>query len=99
MGQLFLDVLGKRGMLTIWSFIIVVQVSIIACTCFLLMFIAMLLVCDRRSSRRGRLPRDLRFRTRSRASWIPFLASNELAHSDTCQRCVVCDGMGHNEIC
>ncbi|KAG2754882.1 amino acid transporter [Suillus brevipes Sb2] len=25
MGQLFLDVLGKRGMLTIWSFIIVVQ--------------------------------------------------------------------------
>jgi hypothetical protein len=27
MGQLFLDVLGKRGMLTIWSFIIVVQVS------------------------------------------------------------------------
>lgn len=26
MGQLFLDVLGKRGMLTIWSFIIVVQV-------------------------------------------------------------------------
>ena len=27
MGQLFLNVLGKRGMLTIWSFIIVVQVS------------------------------------------------------------------------
>jgi amino acid transporter len=27
MGQLFLDVLGKRGMLTIWSFIIVVQVQ------------------------------------------------------------------------
>ena len=27
MGQLFLDTLGKRGMLTIWSFIIVVQVS------------------------------------------------------------------------
>ena len=27
MGQLFLDVLGKRGMLSIWSFIIVVQVS------------------------------------------------------------------------
>ena len=26
MGQLFLDVLGKRGMLVIWSFIIVVQV-------------------------------------------------------------------------
>ena len=26
MGQLFLDTLGKRGMLTIWSFIIVVQV-------------------------------------------------------------------------
>jgi amino acid transporter len=26
MGQLFLDVLGKRGMLAIWSFIIVVQV-------------------------------------------------------------------------
>ena len=26
MGQLFFDVLGKRGMLTIWSFIIVVQV-------------------------------------------------------------------------
>lgn len=28
MGQVFLDVLGKRGMLAIWSFIIVVQ----ACT-------------------------------------------------------------------
>ena len=27
MGQLFLSVLGKRGMLAIWSFIIVVQVS------------------------------------------------------------------------
>lgn len=27
MGQLFLNVLGKRGMLAIWSFIIVVQVS------------------------------------------------------------------------
>jgi hypothetical protein len=27
MGQLFLDTLGKRGMLAIWSFIIVVQVS------------------------------------------------------------------------
>ena len=27
MGQLFLDVLGKRGMLAIWSLIIVVQVS------------------------------------------------------------------------
>ena len=26
MGQLFLDVLGKRGMLAIWSLIIVVQV-------------------------------------------------------------------------
>lgn len=26
MGQLFLNVLGKKGMLTIWSFIIVVQV-------------------------------------------------------------------------
>jgi amino acid transporter len=26
MGQLFLDVLGKRGMLAIWGFIIVVQV-------------------------------------------------------------------------
>jgi hypothetical protein len=26
MGQLFLDILGKKGMLTIWSFIIVVQV-------------------------------------------------------------------------
>lgn len=26
MGQLFLGVLGKKGMLTIWSFIIVVQV-------------------------------------------------------------------------
>lgn len=26
MGQLFLDVLGKRGMLAIWSFIVVVQV-------------------------------------------------------------------------
>jgi amino acid transporter len=26
MGQLFLDVLGRRGMLAIWSFIIVVQV-------------------------------------------------------------------------
>lgn len=26
MGQLFLNVLGKRGMLAIWSFIIVVQV-------------------------------------------------------------------------
>ncbi|EEB87358.1 hypothetical protein MPER_15305, partial [Moniliophthora perniciosa FA553] len=25
MGQVFLDVLGKRGMLAIWSFIIVVQ--------------------------------------------------------------------------
>jgi hypothetical protein len=30
MGQLFLDVLGKKGMLTIWSFIIVVQVSSIS---------------------------------------------------------------------
>lgn len=28
MGQLFLDVLGKNGMLAIWSFIIVVQASI-----------------------------------------------------------------------
>lgn len=28
MGQLFLNVLGKRGMLAIWSFIIVVQVLI-----------------------------------------------------------------------
>ena len=28
MGQLFLNVLGKKGMLAIWSFIIVVQVSI-----------------------------------------------------------------------
>jgi len=28
MGQLFLDVLGKRGMLAIWSFIIVVQVRL-----------------------------------------------------------------------
>jgi hypothetical protein len=27
MGQLFLDTLGKKGMLIIWSFIIVVQVS------------------------------------------------------------------------
>lgn len=27
MGQVFLNVLGKHGMLTIWSFIIVVQVS------------------------------------------------------------------------
>lgn len=26
MGQLFLDVLGKKGMLTVWSLIIVVQV-------------------------------------------------------------------------
>jgi len=30
MGQLFLDVLGKRGMLAIWSFIIVVQVFLSA---------------------------------------------------------------------
>lgn len=30
MGQLFLNVLGKRGMLAIWSFIIVVQVHIAA---------------------------------------------------------------------
>ena len=28
MGQLFLDTLGKRGMLAIWSFIIVVQVGV-----------------------------------------------------------------------
>lgn len=28
MGQVFLNVLGKRGMLTIWSFIIVVQVRV-----------------------------------------------------------------------
>ena len=28
-GQLFLDTLGKRGMLAIWSFIIVVQVSVL----------------------------------------------------------------------
>lgn len=29
MGQLFLNCLGKRGMLAIWSFIIVVQASIV----------------------------------------------------------------------
>lgn len=29
MGQLFLNTLGKRGMLAIWSFIIVVQVRLI----------------------------------------------------------------------
>jgi hypothetical protein len=29
MGQLFLDTLGKRGMLAIWSFIIVVQVGVL----------------------------------------------------------------------
>jgi hypothetical protein len=29
MGQVFLDVLGKRGMLAIWSLIIVVQVCLI----------------------------------------------------------------------
>lgn len=32
MGQLFLDTLGKRGMLVIWSFIIVVQVCYCQCT-------------------------------------------------------------------
>lgn len=30
MGQLFLDTLGKRGMLALWSFIIVVQVCALA---------------------------------------------------------------------
>lgn len=29
MGQVFLDVLGKSGMLAIWSFIIVVQVRLL----------------------------------------------------------------------
>ena len=33
MGQLFLDTLGKRGMLTIWSFIIVVQVLSLLIMC------------------------------------------------------------------
>ena len=28
MGQLFLDVLGKKGMLAVWSLIIVVQVRV-----------------------------------------------------------------------
>lgn len=32
MGQLFLDTLGKRGMLAIWGFIIVVQVGILRST-------------------------------------------------------------------
>ncbi len=32
MGQLFLDTLGKRGMLAIWSFIIVVQVGVLRST-------------------------------------------------------------------
>ena len=29
MGQLFLDVLGQKGMLALWSFIIITQVNVI----------------------------------------------------------------------
>ena len=53
MGQVFLNVLGKRGMLAIWSLIIVVQVS----WSLLMMFYSatdvclLHVVCDRRRTR------------------------------------------------
>ena len=49
MGQLFLDVLGKRGMLAIWSLIIVVQVRCCVVCCVgvgVVLTLTLRIVCD-----------------------------------------------------
>lgn len=60
MGQLFLDTLGKRGMLALWSFIIVVQVRALpGLKAFDNNIFGAVLVCYWSGARRRRFPRCL----------------------------------------
>lgn len=63
-GQLFLDTLGKRGMLAIWSFIIVVQVGVYILKRYVAELIrsTRLVVCHWCCSRGRCFPSGVRFR-------------------------------------
>lgn len=86
MGQLLLDVLGKRGMLTLWSLMIIVQERTRHLLTRSVVLTCRLIVPVWRCTRRRRV---LRICTRQCTAWVALVEASESVHPDARQRRLV----------